>query len=99
AQVLRSNSVRQSSNYDVRIATPLVLDCDPGHDDAMAMLLAVDDPPVELLGVTTLAGNQTVDKCTLNARRVLSLAGVSHIPGRACRRPAAGPTVPRSLRL
>lgn len=62
------------------MATPVVLDCDPGHDDAMALLLAVADPAIELLGVTTVAGNQTVDKCTLNARRVLSLAGVSHIP-------------------
>ncbi|TDW21773.1 nucleoside hydrolase [Kribbella kalugense] len=60
--------------------TPLVLDCDPGHDDAMAILLAVADPAVDLLAVTTVAGNQTVDKCTLNARRVLSLAGASGIP-------------------
>ncbi|WP_130447494.1 nucleoside hydrolase [Kribbella rubisoli] len=59
---------------------PLVLDCDPGHDDAMAILLAVADPAVDLLAVTTVAGNQTVDKCTVNARRVLSLAGASGIP-------------------
>jgi purine nucleosidase len=74
------------------MATPLVLDCDPGHDDAMALLLAVADPAVELLGVTTVAGNQTVDKCTLNARRVLSLAGVSHIPvARGADRPLVRP--------
>jgi inosine-uridine nucleoside N-ribohydrolase len=60
--------------------TPLVIDCDPGHDDAMALLLAVADPAVDLLAVTTVAGNQTVDKCTVNARRVLSLAGASGIP-------------------
>jgi purine nucleosidase/pyrimidine-specific ribonucleoside hydrolase len=59
---------------------PLILDCDPGHDDAMAILLAVADPAVDLLAVTTVAGNQTVDKCTLNARRVLSVAGVSSVP-------------------
>jgi purine nucleosidase len=64
----------------VRMAIPVVLDCDPGHDDAMALLLTVADPAVELLAVTTVAGNQTVDKCTLNARRVLSLAGVPDIP-------------------
>lgn len=58
----------------------MVLDCDPGHDDAMALLLAVADPAVDLLAVTTVAGNQTVDKCTINARRVLSLAGVSDVP-------------------
>lgn len=60
--------------------TPLVIDCDPGYDDAMALLLAVADPAVDLLAVTTVAGNQTVDKCTVNARRVLSLAGASGIP-------------------
>ena len=58
----------------------------------MALLLAVADPAVELLGVTTVAGNQTVDKCTLNARRVLSLAGVSHIPvARGADRPLVRP--------
>ena len=46
----------------------------------MAILLAVADPAVDLLAVTTVAGNQTVDKCTVNARRVLSLAGGSGIP-------------------
>ncbi|MEU4291265.1 nucleoside hydrolase [Kribbella sp. NPDC026596] len=58
----------------------MVLDCDPGHDDAMALLLAIADPAVELLAVTTVTGNQTVDKCTVNARRVLSLAGVADVP-------------------
>jgi purine nucleosidase len=70
----------------------MVLDCDPGHDDAMALLLAIADPAVELLGVTTVAGNQTVDKCTRNARRVLSLAGVGHIPvARGAGRPLVRP--------
>lgn len=62
------------------MVTPLILDCDPGHDDALAILLAVGDPAVDLLAVTTVAGNQTVEKCTVNARRVLSLAGVTDIP-------------------
>ena len=62
------------------MGVPVVVDCDPGHDDAMALLLAVADPAVDLLAVTTVAGNQTVDKCTINARRVLSLAGVSDVP-------------------
>ena len=62
------------------MVTPLILDCDPGHDDALAILLAVADPAVDLLAVTTVAGNQTVDKCTVNARRVLSLTGVSEVP-------------------
>jgi inosine-uridine nucleoside N-ribohydrolase len=54
---------------------PIVLDCDPGHDDAMALLLALASPEVELRGVTTVAGNQTVEKTTANAIRVLELAG------------------------
>jgi inosine-uridine nucleoside N-ribohydrolase len=54
---------------------PIVLDCDPGHDDAIALLLALASPEVELRGVTTVAGNQTVDKTTANAIRVLELAG------------------------
>ncbi|MET9312380.1 nucleoside hydrolase [Kribbella sp. NPDC003505] len=62
------------------MVTPLILDCDPGHDDALAILLAVGDPAVDLLAVTTVAGNQTVEKCTVNARRVLSLAGVTDVP-------------------
>jgi len=55
--------------------TPIVLDCDPGHDDAIALLLALASPEVELRGVTTVAGNQTVEKTTANAIRVLELAG------------------------
>ena len=74
------------------MVTRLVLDCDPGHDDALAILLAVADPAVELLAVTTVAGNQTVDKCTVNARRVLSLAGVTSVPvARGADRPLVRP--------
>ena len=40
----------------------ILLDCDPGHDDAIALLLALASPELELLGVTTVAGNQTLDK-------------------------------------
>jgi inosine-uridine nucleoside N-ribohydrolase len=57
------------------MATPLLIDCDPGHDDAMALLLALASPEVELLGVTTVHGNQTLDKTTANALRILELAG------------------------
>ena len=60
--------------------TPLVLDCDPGHDDAIALLLALGSPEVELLGVTTVHGNQTLDKTTDNALRVLELVGRSDVP-------------------
>jgi purine nucleosidase/pyrimidine-specific ribonucleoside hydrolase len=57
------------------VSTEILLDCDPGHDDAIALLLALASPEVELVGVTTVAGNQTLDKTTANALRVLELAG------------------------
>jgi inosine-uridine nucleoside N-ribohydrolase len=62
------------------VTTPILLDCDPGHDDAIALLLALASPEVELLGVTTVAGNQTLEKTTANALRVLELAGRVEIP-------------------
>jgi inosine-uridine nucleoside N-ribohydrolase len=55
--------------------TRILLDCDPGHDDAIALLLALASPELELLGVTTVAGNQTLEKTTANAIRVLEFAG------------------------
>jgi len=61
-------------------ATPLLIDCDPGHDDAIALLLALGSPEVELLGVTTVHGNQTLEKTTKNALRVLELAGRTDVP-------------------
>ena len=60
--------------------TPILLDCDPGHDDAIALLLALASPEVELLGVTTVAGNQTLERTTANALRVLELAGRADVP-------------------
>jgi inosine-uridine nucleoside N-ribohydrolase len=67
---------------------PLVLDCDPGHDDAMAILLAAASPALELRAITTVAGNQTLAKTTLNARRVCSVADIRDVPIAAgCDRP------------
>jgi inosine-uridine nucleoside N-ribohydrolase len=60
--------------------TPIILDCDPGHDDAIALLLALASPEVEVLGVTTVHGNQTLEKTTANALRVLELAGRTDVP-------------------
>ena len=60
--------------------TAIILDCDPGHDDAIALLLALASPEVELLGVTTVAGNQTLEKTTANAIRVLDHVGRTDIP-------------------
>jgi inosine-uridine nucleoside N-ribohydrolase len=62
------------------VSIPIVIDCDPGHDDAIAILLALASPEVELIGVTTVAGNQTLDKTTRNALVTLELAGRGDIP-------------------
>lgn len=56
------------------------LDCDPGHDDFFALLLAAMHPNTELIGVSTVGGNQTVDKVTLNALNALNICGFGHIP-------------------
>jgi inosine-uridine nucleoside N-ribohydrolase len=60
--------------------TRIVLDCDPGHDDAIALLLALGSPELELAGVTTVAGNQTLEKTTANALRVLEHVGRDDVP-------------------
>jgi inosine-uridine nucleoside N-ribohydrolase len=62
------------------MATPVLIDCDPGHDDAMALLLALASPELELLGVSTVHGNQTLDKTTANALRVLEFVGRGDVP-------------------
>lgn len=65
----------------------LILDCDPGHDDALAMILAAGNPGTELVAVTTCAGNQTIEKVTRNALAVCAIAGID-VPV------AAGASVP-----
>jgi inosine-uridine nucleoside N-ribohydrolase len=58
----------------------VLLDCDPGHDDAIALLLALASADLELVGVTTVAGNQTLEKTTANAIRVLEHVERTDIP-------------------
>ncbi|CAQ82559.1 MULTISPECIES: uridine-preferring nucleoside hydrolase UriH [Photorhabdus] len=66
----------------------IILDCDPGHDDAIAMLLAHGNPDIELLAVTTVVGNQTLDKVTHNALTIAHIAGITGVPFAAgCHRP------------
>jgi len=60
--------------------TDVILDCDPGHDDAIALLLALASPELNLLGVTTVSGNQTLEKTTANAIRVLDHVGYGEVP-------------------
>ena len=57
----------------------IILDCDPGHDDAMAIMLAVGNPKIDLVGVTTVGGNQSLEKVTYNARSVLEMAKATDI--------------------
>lgn len=66
----------------------IILDCDPGHDDAVALLLAHGSPRIELLAVTTVVGNQTLEKVTANALTVGTIAGITGVPFAAgCERP------------
>ena len=58
----------------------ILIDCDPGHDDMVAIMLASASPEIELLGVTTVAGNQTGAKTYLNALKTLTLIGETGIP-------------------
>jgi purine nucleosidase len=69
---------------------PTILDCDPGHDDMVAILLAAADPRIDLLAITTVAGNGTLEHTTHNARAVCSMAGIRDVPLAAG---AAGPLV------
>jgi inosine-uridine nucleoside N-ribohydrolase len=62
------------------VSVPIIIDCDPGHDDAIAILLALASPEVDLIGVTTVAGNQTLDKTTRNALVTLEVGGRPDIP-------------------
>lgn len=61
--------------------TNVWLDCDPGHDDALAIVLMGHSPDhVSLLGISTSAGNQTIGRTTKNAIRMTHVAGMTHVP-------------------
>lgn len=70
---------------------PILLDCDPGLDDAVALLLAAGDPRIEIAAITTVAGNQTLAKVTDNARRLARLAGLDVPVAAGCERPLVRP--------
>jgi pyrimidine-specific ribonucleoside hydrolase len=59
---------------------PIILDCDPGHDDALAITLALARPELDLLALTTVAGNAPLAATTRNALRVLTLLGRTDVP-------------------
>ena len=60
--------------------TKIILDTDPGHDDAIALLLALASPELDVLGVTTVSGNQTLEKTTANALKILEFVERTDIP-------------------
>jgi purine nucleosidase len=64
----------------VAAPVPTILDCDPGHDDMVAILLAAAHPRIDLLAITTVAGNGTLERTTYNARAVCGLAGIRDVP-------------------
>lgn len=62
------------------MAQPIILDCDPGHDDAIALVLALASPELDVKAVTSSAGNQTPDKTLRNVLRMLTLLQRTDIP-------------------
>ncbi|HEX6142647.1 MAG TPA: nucleoside hydrolase [Geminicoccaceae bacterium] len=75
-------------------ARPILIDCDPGQDDALALLLAFASPELEVLAVTTVAGNVPLALTAANARRIAELAGRPDVPVHAgCAAPLIRPLV------
>lgn len=58
----------------------VILDCDPGHDDAIMMFMALASEQIQVMGITTSAGNQVPEKTFSNARKLLALAQREDIP-------------------
>ena len=57
----------------------IILDCDPGHDDAVAIMLAAASDDIDLLGITCVGGNATLENTKLNALKICSLIGRTDI--------------------
>jgi purine nucleosidase len=62
------------------VSTPIILDCDPGIDDALAIAFATASPEIDLVGITTVAGNVGLAKTTANALAVASFVGATGVP-------------------
>lgn len=63
-----------------RIATPVILDCDPGHDDVFAIWLAASHPAIDLRAITTVGGNGVLEHTTRNALIACAVAGIGDVP-------------------
>ncbi|MGH6928563.1 MAG: nucleoside hydrolase [Dongiaceae bacterium] len=75
-------------------ARPIIIDTDPGLDDAVAILLALASPDLDVLGITAVAGNVGVDLTAANARRLCELAGRGDVEVFAgCGRPMLRPQI------
>lgn len=73
---------------------PVIMDCDPGHDDAIALVMAHKSNAINLLGVTTVCGNATLERTTINALRILEFIGAKNVPvARGCETPLNRPLV------
>ena len=78
--------------------TPVIIDCDPGHDDAIALILAFASAALDVKAVTVCAGNQTLDKTLRNAKKILSFIGkrvpvAAGMPAPMCRELQTAPSV------
>lgn len=68
--------------------TPIIIDCDPGHDDVFAIWLAAASPEIDLLGITSVAGNGRIEDTTNNALVACTVAGIEGVPvARGAERP------------
>lgn len=77
---MSANEERRGGGNGSTAPTPVILDMDPGHDDAIALLLAAASPELEIKGVTVVAGNQTLDKTVRNALVTMTVGGITGIP-------------------
>ena len=65
-------------NPDQRI--PIWLDCDPGHDDAMAIVMAGHASNLKLIGLSSVAGNMPIEKTTCNILNMINISGLEEVP-------------------
>jgi ribosylpyrimidine nucleosidase len=75
-----SSAADAASPLAPRSPTPIILDVDPGHDDALAILLAIASPAIDLRLISVVAGNQTLEKTLQNTLTVVSAAGAPAVP-------------------